>query len=113
MAIDQRALVGRPSLRRALGGLSGDQQDRFSAFTADIDPVRFRSQYRDRAREFLDNERELAAQRAPGLRRQMEQERYRAQTDRNFGGGDVGAIDYDAEDQIAGARRRQSLLRSI
>lgn len=113
MAYDPRGLVGRPSLRRALGALDNDQQDQFAAVTADIDPSRFRSLYKQRAGEFLDQQRELAAQRAPGVREQLRQQMQDAQRDRNFRGGDTGAVDYAAEDEVNRARRRMSLLRSI
>lgn len=111
MAYDPRALVGRPSLRRALGGLSGSQQQDFEAFTADVDPTRFRSQYRDRARQFLDEEREMAAQRAPGLLEQRRQRMQRAQVDRNYRGADTGAVDFDLEDAIAAGQRQSPLRR--
>lgn len=110
MAYDSRALIGRPSLRRALGGLSGDQQDAFAAATSDIDPVRFKSQYRDRARQFLDEERELAAQRAPGLLEQRRKRLLDAQNARNFGGADLGGVDFEMED-AAKALQRQATLR--
>lgn len=113
MAYDPRGLVGRPSLRRALGALDNEQQDQFAAVTADIDPTRFRSLYKQRAGEFLDQQRELAAQRAPGVREQLRQQMQDAQRDRNFRGGDTGAVDYAAEDGINRERRRLSLLRSI
>ena len=113
MAFDPRGLIGRPSLRRALGALSSEQQDQFAAVTADIDPRRFSSLYKQRAGEFLDQQRELAAQRAPGVREQMRRQMQEAQRDRNFRAGDTGAVDYDAEDEINNARRRMSLLRSV
>lgn len=113
MAYDPRGLVGRPSLRRALGALDSQQQNQFAALTADIDPTRFRSLYKQRAAEFLDQQRELAAQRAPGYREQMREQMRQAQVDRNYRAGDTGAVDYDAEDQQAYNRRRLSLLRSI
>lgn len=111
MAYDPRALVGRPSLRRALGGLSSDQQDDFAAATADIDPVRFRSQYRDRARQFLDEERDLAAQRAPGLLEQRRKRMLDAQNARNFGGADLGGVDFGMEDAAAAGQRQSALRR--
>ena len=113
MAFDPRGLVGRPSLRRALGAMSSEQQDQFSAVTADIDPTRFRSLYKQRANDFLNQQRELAAQRAPGVREQMRQQMQDAQTDRNFRAGDTGAVDYAAEDKVKQVRRRLSLLRSV
>ncbi len=113
MAYDPRGLVGRPSLRRGLSALNQYQQNQFSAATADIDPVRFRSLYKQRAGEFLDQQRELAAQRAPAVREQMRQQMQDAQRDRNFRGGDTGAVDYDAEDYLNEERRRLSLLRSV
>ena len=39
--VDNRGLVGRPSLRRALAGLDSEQEQRFGALTADIDPPCF------------------------------------------------------------------------
>lgn len=113
MAFDPRGLVGRPSLRRALSALSSEQQDQFAAATADIDPTRFRSLYKQRAGEFVDQQRELAAQRAPGVREQMRQQMQDAQRDRNFRGGDTGAVDYAGEDFIKEKRRLLSLLRSV
>lgn len=113
MAFDPRALVGRPSLRRALSGLDSNAQDELAAFTSDIDPVRFRSQYRDRVRQFLDENRELAAQRAPGLleqRRQRMQDAYRA---RNFGAADTGAVDFEADDAVQAGQRQMGLRRRI
>lgn len=93
--------------------MSSSQQDQFAAVTADIDPRRFRSLYKQRAGEFIDQQRDLAAQRAPGIRRQMEKERLAAQNSRNFAGADTGAVDFDAQDQIRDARRRLSLARSV
>ncbi len=59
--VDSRGLVGRPSLRRALAGLDGEQEQRFGALTADVDPRRFRSLYKQRAEQFLTSERENLA----------------------------------------------------
>ncbi len=71
---DSRGLMGRPGLRRALGTLNGDDQDAFAASTADIDPKRFSSLYKQRASQFLDEQRQLNASRGGDLLLQRQQE---------------------------------------
>ncbi len=84
MAFDQRALIGRPGLRRALGGLDSEGEAAFRASVADIDPRRFRSLYRQRAEQFLDNERQFTRLRDAGALQERENKRRRLQRDYNF-----------------------------
>lgn len=55
---DQRAFIGRPSLRRSLMTLDEDQQQAFAGRVAGLDPKRFKSLYRRRAADFLSDERD-------------------------------------------------------
>jgi len=85
MAVDFRsAFVGRPSLRRALQALDDSGQAAFAASVAEVDPLRFKSLYRDRARQFLDRRRALNR---TLFRDQLEQQRQLEREDylrRNF-----------------------------
>lgn len=110
--VDSRGLIGRPGLRRALSGLDRQQEQEFGALTADIDPVRFRSLYKQRAEQFLNEERAMAANRAPGLAEQRRQRMAQSINDRNFRAGDTGAVDYELEDAQRDFRRN-SLIRGF
>lgn len=83
--LDSRALRGRRSLRRNLQGLDGEQRLAFQASVADVDPRRFRGLYRDRAQQFLDQEREFSALEGQEALARREEARREAERRRNFG----------------------------
>lgn len=49
-------LVGRPGLRRQLGGLGSERLGEIESTLSDIDPKRFRSLYRQRVAEIVQND---------------------------------------------------------
>lgn len=89
--VDPRGLIGRRSLRRTLDELDMEQRGAFQASTSDIDPTRFKSLYRQRARQFLNQEREAAGFRNAESLALRDAERRAMLQSRNFGLGVSGA----------------------
>ena len=57
----RRGLVGSPGLRRQIGALGASRGDAIQSQLSDIDPKRFRSLYKDRVRQILENESKARA----------------------------------------------------
>lgn len=87
MAFDRFApgLVGRPGLRRQLDSLGRDREETFRGLTGDIDPQRFKTLYRRRAKDFLSQERSSAAAMRPMYEAQEEERRRTLHRIQNFG----------------------------
>lgn len=104
--VDNRGLVGRPSLRRALAGLDSEQEQRFGALTADIDPRRFRSLYKQRAEDFLNNERETLARTSRVAQAEQEARNMNARRIQDFGRSPNEILGISDEDEMRRTLRR-------
>jgi hypothetical protein len=82
---DQRAFIGRPSLRRSLETLEDDRRDAFMGQVGDLDPKRYKSLYRRRATNFLADERAGRAAMSSLYRDREEQRKRDLHRIQNFG----------------------------